>query len=741
MSNYNNLKTTIDANIKQNGNQEITGPILNSVLNQMVNILGTGYQFAGVATLDPATDPGTPDAKVFYIANGKGTYTNFGSLEVTEDEMVVLYWDSAWHKVATGIASQEKLSELGQEVSEIAGVLKGKVEISSTDALGYIWGTVVSTISAAGWEQKLFPVSAGMKYKIHAVLTMQGTDSTLAAIAFVTGWTVGVRGDVIQVTANTTFDGDYTPSSDGYIAILSAVSGVTRASNVSVIGPGNNYIDLDEVSQEAKEVVAINDSLAFDRQIAFDQLTNYLVSSTDGSLIYNAGQSYTIIDLIGKGYQKFTFKTTAYGGNYGYGFFLSDNSWVGVRTTSVAEVTVDVPEGAKEFRLCWSKNQVSYQEIKAYGYIQASSIENGLKDARTTRLPYPLHFDYGLNNVPTQEVISPATLADYYALFDAFVTSNPTWVSKVDCSEADTHISASRPSYLTEDMPIYMYRFSPLRTQTLANNSNKLKVMLVGGTHSNETMGMYILSRFFDMLNTKWKDDENMTQLRTMVDFYVFPCINPWGYVYRFNPGQGGVAIPGRANGNGVNLNRNFPTANWVLSGAATDSDSNYSGPSAGSEYETQVLMYYADQIKPDAIFDIHTGGMTSVGAYGSVEVHANAKDEFVAMAIGMGRGIINRWVKDNTDFPQGPEASSRLFDVNLSTVAGELHRWAYENICKVSVLTEESIFQGWENGVLNTDTQTQEYNTSRIWKENLESMYNTILRISFAAALRRYTD
>ena len=120
MSNYNNLKTTIDANIKQNGNQEITGPILNSVLNQMVNILGTGYQFAGVATLDPATDPGTPDAKVFYIANGKGTYTNFGSLEVTEDEVVVLYWDSAWHKVSTGIASQAKLSELDKAVGDFS---------------------------------------------------------------------------------------------------------------------------------------------------------------------------------------------------------------------------------------------------------------------------------------------------------------------------------------------------------------------------------------------------------------------------------------------------------------------------------------------------------------------------------------------------------------------------------------------------------------------------------------------
>ena len=113
MSNYNSLKATIDANIKQNGNQEITGQILNSVLNAMVTTLGTGYQFAGVATI--ATNPGTPDAKVFYIANGKGTYEKFGGLEVTEDDVVVFYWDTAWHKVATGIASQEKLSELNSD--------------------------------------------------------------------------------------------------------------------------------------------------------------------------------------------------------------------------------------------------------------------------------------------------------------------------------------------------------------------------------------------------------------------------------------------------------------------------------------------------------------------------------------------------------------------------------------------------------------------------------------------------
>lgn len=150
MSNYNNLKTTIDANIKQNGNQEITGPILNSVLNQMVNILGTGYQFAGIATLTPATDPGTPDAKVFYIANGKGTYTNFGSLEVTEDEVVVLYWDSAWHKVSTGIASQAKLSELDFNVSNISNDVYGR------NSKNYEEGKKINTVDGELIDDALF---------------------------------------------------------------------------------------------------------------------------------------------------------------------------------------------------------------------------------------------------------------------------------------------------------------------------------------------------------------------------------------------------------------------------------------------------------------------------------------------------------------------------------------------------------------------------------------------------------
>ena len=95
-----------------------------TIQDAIASIVNAGYVFAGVAT--PSTNPGTPEAKVFYIADGKGTYTNFGGLEVTEDEMVVIKYDTAWHKEATGIASQEKLTELEREIN--GGVIVESVE-------------------------------------------------------------------------------------------------------------------------------------------------------------------------------------------------------------------------------------------------------------------------------------------------------------------------------------------------------------------------------------------------------------------------------------------------------------------------------------------------------------------------------------------------------------------------------------------------------------------------------------
>lgn len=94
MANYSELIATINDQIKANGNQEITGPVLNAVLQAMVSALGEGYQYMGVAT--PDTNPGTPDGKVFYFIYMAGNYPNFGGVNVSMNGLGILLYDANW---------------------------------------------------------------------------------------------------------------------------------------------------------------------------------------------------------------------------------------------------------------------------------------------------------------------------------------------------------------------------------------------------------------------------------------------------------------------------------------------------------------------------------------------------------------------------------------------------------------------------------------------------------------------
>ena len=87
MGQYTELKQTIDEKINTNGNQEITGEVLNGVLNLMVELLGNGATFAGMAHTNLV--PEETDAKVFYVATVPGTYSGFGELVVPKGTVAV----------------------------------------------------------------------------------------------------------------------------------------------------------------------------------------------------------------------------------------------------------------------------------------------------------------------------------------------------------------------------------------------------------------------------------------------------------------------------------------------------------------------------------------------------------------------------------------------------------------------------------------------------------------------------
>lgn len=117
MSQYQTLKTQIQQNIKQNGEGAIRGDILQTQLLDMINALGAGYQFMGVAT---PTNPGsaqTPDYKCFYIATTPGTYTNLGGLVVNDGEVAILKYDTSWKKEVSGAATVDQVNQLGKYVS------------------------------------------------------------------------------------------------------------------------------------------------------------------------------------------------------------------------------------------------------------------------------------------------------------------------------------------------------------------------------------------------------------------------------------------------------------------------------------------------------------------------------------------------------------------------------------------------------------------------------------------------
>ena len=103
MANYASLKAAIQEVIKTNGNNEITGALLQQSLLAMINALGAYYQFAGVATPgESGTNPGTPDQNILYIG-GPGVYSNFSATTVGAGQIGVFLYNGQWTNVVVTV--------------------------------------------------------------------------------------------------------------------------------------------------------------------------------------------------------------------------------------------------------------------------------------------------------------------------------------------------------------------------------------------------------------------------------------------------------------------------------------------------------------------------------------------------------------------------------------------------------------------------------------------------------------
>lgn len=190
MANYSVLKAAVEAVVKTNGNQEITGANLQTIILSIIDSLGAGYQFMGVAT-PSTTPPSSPDYNIAYIG-GAGTYDNFGSsVTILPSEIGVFKWNGSWtsQKIQTSLVYDAQVETLG---TYIAKLVSEATEMSESSIVS---GAFINRDGTLG-NNSAFSI---YKYNIEQgkIYTFSGSHSSAVTIPFLS-W-ADANGNVISV--------------------------------------------------------------------------------------------------------------------------------------------------------------------------------------------------------------------------------------------------------------------------------------------------------------------------------------------------------------------------------------------------------------------------------------------------------------------------------------------------------------------------------------------------------------
>lgn len=205
MADYQELKAGITQVVKTNGNQEINGANMQNVLLTLVSTIGSNRLFAGVA--NPATNPGTPDPNVFYLAISPGTYTNFDGVVLPPGKTVVFSnTASGWVATDLGVSSARQTTAV---MGYIDSMSVNKINPATITIGEYVNGTDTMVAAAEYMCTSLIKVKPGKVYCVKVIganyCTIWGYDMNLQQQTSLIPNSISVGVATFTVPANTEY--------------------------------------------------------------------------------------------------------------------------------------------------------------------------------------------------------------------------------------------------------------------------------------------------------------------------------------------------------------------------------------------------------------------------------------------------------------------------------------------------------------------------------------------------------
>lgn len=150
-----------------------------------------------------------------------------------------------------------------------------------------------------------------------------------------------------------------------------------------------------------------------------------------------------------------------------------------------------------------------------------------------------------------------------------------------------------------------------------AKDGKRPTTVYVGAQHAREWITPEMVRRLLDLVLDSYGSDPRITELVDTTELWFVPVANPDGYDFSFtedqrlwrknlrdNNGDGVITV-----GDGVDLNRNFPTR-WGYDNEGSSpnpSSETYRGPAPASEPETQALDGLFADLTPEFLVNYHS--------------------------------------------------------------------------------------------------------------------------------------